>query len=77
MSTKSAWEAPPLSMDDQRIIDAYRETGRSVDDLPYTSDFDRLMERLGGENNSPDKRAVYQRLLYLRKAGRLPRIYQL
>jgi hypothetical protein len=76
MSPNSVWDAPPLSSDDQKLIEAYRETGRMVDDLPYTADFDLLMERLGGESKSPDKRAVYQRLLYLRKSGRLPRIYQ-
>ncbi len=76
MVTKSVWDAPPLSLEDQQLIDAYRQNGRTVDELPYTIHFDQLMENLGKKEASlNEKHAVYQRLLYLRKSGRLPRFY--
>jgi hypothetical protein len=76
MTQESVWEAPPLSSDDQRLIEAYKATGKTVDELPYTTDFDDLMKKLEKQNAGlSEKHAVYQRLLYLRKSGRLPRFY--
>jgi hypothetical protein len=76
MVTKSVWDAPPLSPEDQQLIEAYRQNGRTVDELPYTVQFDQLMETLGKKDASlSEKHATYQRLLYLRKSGRLPRFY--
>lgn len=66
---------PPLSEEDQRLIDAYLQVGRPVDQLPYSQEFDRLIKMLGKPETSDEKYLVFQRLLGLRKRARLPRIY--
>lgn len=68
------WEVPPLDTHDQRLVDAYSEVGRPLDDLPYTDDFDRLCESLGRNATNEDRHRIYKRLLSLRKSGRLPRV---
>ncbi|HEX8341640.1 MAG TPA: hypothetical protein VF624_12080 [Tepidisphaeraceae bacterium] len=75
MTWREAIELPPLSSADQRLIDAYSRIGRSVDELAYTPDFDRLCEDLGVGESLGAKREVFLRLLTLRKLGRLPRRY--
>lgn len=73
--TDEIWDVPPLTPDDQRLVDAYREVGRPVDQLPYTTDFDKLMQHLGKSSaDNSERQFVFQRLLQLRKKGRLPRI---
>ncbi|MEM7808472.1 MAG: hypothetical protein AAF561_10200 [Planctomycetota bacterium] len=70
------WQAPALSPEDDRIVSAYLDVGKSVDDLPYTDDFDRLVDLAGYEpSQKSDQRYVFRRLLTLRKQGRLPRAY--
>lgn len=56
------------------LVAAYLEAGRTLDDLPYTHEFDRLMEtaRAAGDRRSP--RELLHRLHTLRKAGHLPRV---
>jgi hypothetical protein len=64
-------EDPGLSAADEALIGVYELSGRTLDDLPYTKEFDVIcasLDRTGGE------RAVLQRLMNLRKAGKLPRM---
>lgn len=74
MATDFRWDSPPLSPDDQALVEAYVQTGRALDDLAYTPEFDALVSRLGKANTMEEKHAIYRRLLYLRKRGRLPRL---
>lgn len=70
------WDAPPVSSEDQSLIDAYREVGVPVDALAYTDSFERLVEIVGkNPKSNTDRRTVYRRLLGLRKTGLLPRLY--
>ncbi len=46
-------DAPSLSADDQKLIEAYKSTGRTVDELPYTTDFDQLMGEVREEGRGP------------------------
>ena len=59
---------------DDRLIREYLSVGRPVDWLAYTDDFEKLYDRLDGVRESRDRAEVFRRLLYLRKAGMLPRI---
>lgn len=67
-------EAPALSREDHTLIDAYRDEGRPVDDLPYTEAFERIFERVRAIDPTLDRNAVFRRLLNLRKAARLPQM---
>jgi hypothetical protein len=66
-------EAPPLSPDDQYLVDLYISQDRAVDALPYTDDFERLFVDFS-KRFSRTKHDVVQSLFNLRKAGRLPRL---
>lgn len=57
---------------DAALIAAYQKVGRTLDDLPYTADFDRLLQSLRESRVEMQPRAALQRLQNLRKAGRLP-----
>ena len=76
MADNELFELPPLTDEEQRLIDAYERIGVPVDKLAYTPEFDRLVELLGKDNTMNEKFFVFQRLLSLRKRSRLPRIYQ-
>jgi hypothetical protein len=68
------WEPPPLTSDDERLIAEYTKMGKSVDDLPYTEEFKKLVVQLGLPDTDANKHQVFWRLLRLRKMGRLPRV---
>ena len=57
---------------DQRLTELYKLCGRTVDDLPYTPEFEDLYQRSGGDGTWQDRRACFRRLQGLRKANRLP-----
>lgn len=59
---------------DRALIDAYAAAGRTLDDLPYTEEFDRLLASLGDAGVTLAPRDVFHRLHNLRKASRLPRL---
>jgi len=61
-----------LSAEDERLIQLYEHIGRPLDDLPYTEDFERLYENRA-DSDKRTRQALFNRLLNLRKAGRLPR----
>jgi hypothetical protein len=58
----------------QRLIAAYVEVGRTLDDLPYTEDFLRLCHLSAAAEAGMNEQAVFRRLQNLRKAGKLPPI---
>jgi len=74
MTEKLDWEAPPLSSEDARLIDAYVDLRRPLDELPYTREFDQLISKLALSDTLENRHSVFKRLLTLRKMGRLPRI---
>ena len=74
MVDKFSWEVPPLTPEDERLVDAYMKIGRSLDDLPYTEQFNSLIGLVGLKDSEDIKHSVFKRLLRLRKTGRLPRL---
>ena len=62
--------------DDDLLIAVYARQGRTLDDLPYTSEFEAIYEAYtGGDEAAAGSRAgLFHRLHNLRKAGRLPRM---
>jgi hypothetical protein len=67
------FDAPaPLSKPDEQLIAAFVAAGRSLDDLPYTLEFDALIKAMStvGDKRSPQE--LLHRLHNLRKAKRLP-----
>jgi len=58
---------------DDHLVAAYVAVGRTLDDLPYTDEFERLVTMLGGEGGLA-RREVLHRLHNLRKANKLPRL---
>ncbi len=68
------WELPPLSPEDQKLLDAYVRVGKPVDQLPYTDSFGKLVAFLGAQDSDAERYNIFQRLLYLRKRGRLPNV---
>lgn len=54
------------------LIEAYRSIGRTLDDLPYTSDFDRLYSLASAAMPGSSPQQVFRKLHNLRKAGKLP-----
>jgi hypothetical protein len=66
-------EKPALAQEDQLLIDAYQQAGRTLDDLPYTSEFETLFAATG-DPLGRDRRGLLHRLHNLRKAGKLPRM---
>jgi hypothetical protein len=75
MKSDFEWTVEPLDAADERLVDAYRRIGVSLDALAYTDEFDKLCEEVSGHSDRATQRATYKRLLSLRKRGRLPRVY--
>jgi hypothetical protein len=70
-------EVPPLPPEDERLVSAYTQLGRPVDDLPYTAEFEEMVHSLREHGDQRDESEVLRRLLRLRKAARLPRLGRL
>ncbi|MEM7625367.1 MAG: hypothetical protein AAF333_07050 [Planctomycetota bacterium] len=67
--------------DDDLLINVYQKQGRTLDDLPYTDEFESLYTAMYGpeardtDNPAAHTRAkVFHRLHNLRKAGKLPKL---
>ncbi|MBY0310584.1 MAG: argininosuccinate lyase [Phycisphaerales bacterium] len=85
-STATTADTPPLfdvSEDDSTsiksgafdaLVTLYEQTGRTLDDLPYTEDFDTLAAKAKTTYPSLNTYALFRKLHTLRKAGKLPRI---
>lgn len=56
------------------LIAAYEAAGRTLDDLPYTAEFDGIVHSAHAIAPGLTHREVFRRLHNLRKAGKLPRI---
>ena len=65
-----------LPQADRDLADLYGEVAVPVDRLAYTPDFDRLYERYRDMGHPMSRTDVFRRLLMLRKAGLLPRLFQ-
>lgn len=59
---------------DEAIVGAYEQVGTTLDALPYTPEFERLIEIVRQTDAHAEHRAVFHRLHNLRKAGKLPRM---
>jgi len=57
---------------DELLISVYQKQNRTLDDLPYTPQFEAIYAALGDTNLS--RTAMFHRLHNLRKAGNLPRL---
>lgn len=72
------WEEDSLTDEEKRLIEAYSNVGKPVDDLAYTQDFDKLVSWFYGEQpeaiDNDQKHQAFRQLLNLRKRGRLPRL---
>jgi saccharopine dehydrogenase-like NADP-dependent oxidoreductase len=73
-SFDDVWSIPPLDSADQRLVDAYKAVGKTVEELPYTPEFHRLCSMIGADETDDARHMVFRRLLRLRKMGRLPRL---
>lgn len=69
-------ESYPLSDADRALARIYGEIGRSVDELAYTPEFDQLYQHYQDAGHQGSKHEVFRRLLTLRKAGLLPRLFR-
>ncbi|MEM6458418.1 MAG: hypothetical protein AAF710_03395 [Planctomycetota bacterium] len=67
----------PLN-DDDTLIAVYAKQGRTLDDLPYTDEFEAIYTAMYGPDGThaahQTRDAVFHRLHNLRKAGKLPRL---
>lgn len=66
--------------DDELLISVYARQGRTLDDLPYTPEFEAIVAAVdpdvdgSAEASSVSRAALFRRLHNLRKAGKLPRM---
>lgn len=61
--------------DDELLISVYQKQGRTLDDLPYTPEFEAIYEAAGGGTDAAVTRAdLFHRLHNIRKAGKLPKL---
>lgn len=64
---------------DELLVSVYARQGRTLDDLPYTPEFEAIYSAIvGGEGDGGEaaisRRELFHRLHNLRKAGKLPRL---
>lgn len=59
---------------DAELVEAYAKLGRTLDDLPYTSEFEHLLVEIRAGERGARPGDVLRRLQNLRKAGKLPRL---
>jgi len=71
-SREQAHEEDPDQLD-AVVRRAYERTGRTLDDLPYTEDFEQLWSSVAKATNA-GRRELFHRLHNMRKAGKLPRL---
>ncbi len=58
---------------DADLINGYKSCNRTLDDLPYTDEFESLFSTINAARPDLDKYALFRRLHNLRKAGKLPK----
>lgn len=59
---------------ERRLCEAYRSAGRTLDDLPYTREFESIVMSVRAGGSVMTDRDVLHRLQTIRKSGRLPRL---
>jgi hypothetical protein len=74
MSDDFSWLPPPLDSDEEQLVKLYLQANCSLDALPYTAEFERLVKEYRHEDTREARHEVFMKLLRLRKQGRLPRI---
>ena len=65
-----------FSKTDEDLINAYRAVNRTVDDLAYTDDFERMYKIYQSAGHQESRHEVFRQLLLLRKSGLLPRLFR-
>ena len=60
--------------DDELLASVYQKQGRTLDDLPYTPDFEAIFAAVTGDESASGRAQLFRRLHNLRKAGKLPRL---
>ena len=55
------------------IVERYARTGRTLDDLPYTADYEQLWSSLAKATNM-GRKELFRKLHNMRKAGKMPRL---
>lgn len=64
--------------DNDLLVSVYQKQGRTLDDLPYTPEFEAIYAAMYGEDgrDAPhiSRADLFHRLHNLRKAGKLPRL---
>lgn len=60
--------------DDELLISVYQKQGRTLDDLPYTPEFEAIYDAAGGGEPGTTRASLFHRLHNIRKAGRLPKL---
>lgn len=66
--------AAPSKIDTDALAGLYGQIGRTLDDLPYTPDFDRLLSLAREGQPGIGARELFHRLHNLRKAGKMPKV---
>jgi hypothetical protein len=59
------------------LIAAYKEQGRTLDDLPYTDEFEAIAQAIdlpGMNQAGANRAALFHKLHNIRKSGRLPKL---
>jgi len=64
----------PLPEIDELLIELYIKTGKPVDYLAYSDEFEELYQTLLKHGEKRTRGQVFRRLLNLRKSGWLPRL---
>lgn len=61
--------------DDELLVSAYLKQARTLDDLPYTDQFEAIYRAIADEDPpAVSRQQLFRRLHNLRKAGKLPRL---
>ncbi len=66
--------APSTADADRGLVGAYEAVGRTLDDLPYTEEFERLYTQSQAERAGLSRREAFHRLHTIRKRGDLTRV---
>jgi len=69
------WSVRELTSEELILVEVYQRSGRSVDDLPYTDEFEQICKELKA-SDPIEKHQLFRKLLSLRKQGLLPNVYR-
>lgn len=67
-------QSVPLGDLDEFLIHQYEEKHRTLDDLPYTKEFEDIAAKVRAEGYKLSNEQIFHKLLGLRKAGDLPKL---